>query len=75
MVGTNRRAYSLYNITPILPNENNTPGVTKELSADTEEATVFLKEFPKQKEGRKEMFYLTTPSTHFLYGYMASDIW
>ena len=22
---------------------------------------------------RKEMFYLTTPSTHFIYGYMASD--
>ena len=27
------------------------------------------------KEGRKEMFYLTTYSTHFIYGYMASDIW
>ena len=27
------------------------------------------------KEGRKEMFYLTTHSTHFIYGYMASDIW
>ena len=26
------------------------------------------------KEGRKEMFYLTTHSTHFTYGYMASDI-
>ena len=24
---------------------------------------------------RKEMFYLTTYSTHFIYGYMASDIW
>ena len=24
-------------------------------------------------EGRKEMFYLTTHSTHFIYGYMASD--
>ena len=23
-------------------------------------------------EGRKEMFYLTTHSTHFIYGYMAS---
>ena len=22
-----------------------------------------------------EMFYLTTQSTHFIYGYMASDIW
>ena len=25
--------------------------------------------------GRKEMFYLTTHSTHFIYIYMASDIW
>ena len=24
---------------------------------------------------QKEMFYLTTHSTHFIYGYMASDIW
>ena len=28
-----------------------------------------------RKEGRKEMFNLTTHSTHFIYGYMASDIW
>ena len=26
-----------------------------------------------RKEGRKQMFYLTTHSTHFIYGYMASD--
>ena len=26
-------------------------------------------------EGRKDMFYLTTHSTHFIYSYMASDIW
>ena len=27
-------------------------------------------------EGKgKGMFYLTTHSTHFIYGYMASDIW
>ena len=25
------------------------------------------------KEGRKEMFYLTTHSAHFIYGYMASE--
>ena len=24
---------------------------------------------------QNEMFYLTTHSTHFIYGYMASDIW
>ena len=28
-----------------------------------------------QMEGRKEKFYLTTHSTHFIYGYMVSDIW
>ena len=27
------------------------------------------------KAGRKEVFYLTMHSTHFIYGYMASDIW
>ena len=27
-----------------------------------------------RREGRKEMFYLTTHSTHFIYCYMASDI-
>ena len=26
-------------------------------------------------KGRKEMFYLTTHPTHFIYGYMASGIW
>ena len=29
----------------------------------------------KDKEREREMFYLTTHSTHFIYGYMASDIW
>ena len=27
------------------------------------------------KEERKEMFYLTMHSTHFISGYMESDIW
>ena len=26
-------------------------------------------------EREREMFYITTHSTHFIYGYMASDIW
>ena len=31
---------------------------------------------PKYTNWReREMFYLTTHSTHFIYGYMASDIW
>ena len=29
----------------------------------------------KDHSGRKEMFYLTTHSKHFIYGHMASDIW
>ena len=29
----------------------------------------------KWKERERGMFYLTTHSTHFIYGYMASDIW
>ena len=29
----------------------------------------------KKREREREMFYLTTHSTHFIYGYMASDIW
>ena len=31
--------------------------------------------FTIKKEGRKAYIYLTTDSTHFIYGYMASDIW
>ena len=31
--------------------------------------------FKPVRNRRKEMFYLTTHSTHFIYGYMASDIW
>ena len=37
--------------------------------------TVCMKYVLGVLEGRKEMFYLTTHSTHFIYGYMASDIW
>ena len=29
----------------------------------------------RDTEREREMFYLTTHSTHFIYGYMASDIW
>ena len=32
-------------------------------------------ELNKLLEGRKEIFYLKTHSTHFIYGYMASNIW
>ena len=30
---------------------------------------------PYVQAGRKEVFYLTTHSTHFIYCYMVSDIW
>ena len=32
-------------------------------------------DFDDDDEGRYEMFYLTTYSTHFIYGYMASRTW
>ena len=35
----------------------------------------FLIDCSKLEEGRKEMFYLTTHSTHYIYDYMASGIW
>ena len=34
-----------------------------------------LNTFFIQLYGRKEMFYLMTHTTHFIYFYMASDIW
>ena len=33
-----------------------------------------MAELRLQRERKKDMFYLTTHSTHFIYGYMASDI-
>ena len=35
---------------------------------------VLYRKIQGRKEGRKEMFHLTTHSTHFIYGYMASNI-
>ena len=32
-----------------------------------------VKDHSDSKEGRKEMFYLMTHSTHFIYGYMVKD--
>ena len=34
-----------------------------------------VKDHSDSERGRKEMVYLMTHSTHFIYGYMASDIW
>ena len=35
----------------------------------------YLELILSEREREREMFYLTTHSTHFIYGYMASDIW
>ena len=34
-----------------------------------------VKDHSESERGRKEMFYLMMHSTHFIYGYMVSDIW
>ena len=34
-----------------------------------------VKDHSDSDREEREMFYLTTHSTHFIYGYMASDIW
>ena len=34
-----------------------------------------IPKFALDGEREREMFYLTTHSTHFIYGYMVSDIW
>ena len=36
---------------------------------------IFLSNVTFKSEREREMFYLTTHSTHFIYGYMASEIW
>ena len=36
---------------------------------------VHIKKCTAKRKGRKDMFYLTTHSTPFIYGYMVSDIW
>ena len=34
-----------------------------------------MRRYEGMRERDREMFYLMTHSTHFIYGYMASDIW
>ena len=38
-------------------------------------SSICYQSFTTIKEGRKKIFYLMMHSTHFIYGYMASDIW
>ena len=46
---------------------------SNEYQMSTEETGSQKKEASGKRE--REMFYLTTHSTHFIYGHMASDIW
>ena len=42
----------------------------------THKTHIFIYEYNSvDTEREREMFYLTMHSTHFIYGYMASDIW
>ena len=55
-------------------------GVTSHRPGESEEARFpILDSIPigwkERMEREREMFYLPTHSTHFIYGYMASDIW
>ena len=46
-----------------------------QLLEDTDQPNRILTCRLRNREREREMFYLTTHSTHFIYGYMASDIW
>ena len=49
-------------------------GQLHQLDLDVEENRLHLAP-AESRAGTEEMLYLTTHSTHFIYGYMASDIW
>ena len=44
-------------------------------ATQTARCTAIRLSIPPYSPREREMFYLTTHSTHFIYGYMASDIW
>ena len=52
-----------------------TTEITGETTEVTGETTEIIGETQTYQIRRKEMLYLTTHSTHFIYGYMASDIY
>ena len=54
-----------------------TKKVSQEIRCRSQQGSqkVYTENYRLRKQRRKEMFYLTTHSTHFIYGYMASDIW
>ena len=61
---------------PLIGKSNPCGGSRLPLSLSEWSFTICLTPYNHKKmEGRTEMFYLTTHSTHFIYSYMASDIW
>ena len=43
--------------------------------SEKEKDVSYTQRLKKNTNREREMFYLTTHSTHFIYGYMVSDIW
>ena len=56
-------------VTPVLASVNN-----YEDTSQTDCPCSFILNV-REREREREMFYLTMHSTHFIYSYMASDIW
>ena len=53
----------------------NMPQITHTNTIQNHASTCWWRLSRVYREREREMFYLTTHSTHFIYGYMASDIW
>ena len=62
--------YGIYNIYMCKLNDNSKCDIWLESPISLNAALL-----PLFDTRRKEMLYLTAHATHFIYGYMASDIW
>ena len=68
--------YLFYQIYPSSSGPDDcTPPKCGELSEYTDSAHTEVGDLSSRLLEGKGMFYLTTHSTHFIHGYMASDIW
>ena len=70
-----RRAYILWIIAVTLPNTTACIIAGKHTKQINIKHKRGLKRMLFNRGREREMFYLTMHSTHFIYGYMASDIW
>ena len=76
-IPTDRITHTTAFVTPVMETLDGTrnssmgPPTMKDRSDDPSHHEQML--LPRERE--REMFYLTTHSTHFIYSYMASDIW